>query len=821
MAFIRPETLPVYHRLPEISEKIKTGGVILRAAPGAGKTMLVPPLFAEAVSGKVLLIEPRRVAAKAAAAGIAEIHSWTVGREVGFIVRGESCCSAASKIIAVTPGVALSQIQQDPGLTGIDALIFDEFHERGVENDLMLAFAADIRNALRPELKIGIVSATMESGEIERFLQLPAVDVPGREFPVEYHYRGSSGDLKDLPSETASAVMESCRKFPGDILVFLPGKREIDQCYDILLPHLEDDVLIFKLHGSLPLEEQTVVLQSAPQGKRKIILSTNIAESSLTIDGVQVVVDSGWERRMTFMPGAGMPFLIPERISLASARQRAGRAGRTAAGNAVRLWDKAQERNFPEFHRAEITECDLSFPALQLSAWGCRVDRMQWLTPPPEAGWSAAEKLLRELKFIDSSSRLTELGRKAVNLPVHPRMAAMLLHSKRAGQTVAAVELALMLQERWSGQADESADISERLLKFRKTALRNPSLRREKEKLLLALGCRENKADDDFDILAELIACAYPEWVGRARKHHGTVYQLSGGRAAVLKEGDYLRSSEFLTIAELSGFTGSNAVIRQALPIEKCVVEKLFADVISDSVETFFDPATSSGGAKKVRKFGGMILQETPAVPDAELLGRAVIAEAVRRKLNLPPPSAKGALRLLERIRYACEEPDLDLPDWREEQFYAQLPELVLPFVPQLRSFAQLENAPWREILRAAVNPEDMRKLDKLYPDFYISPAGMEFKIDYSENPPAVSLQVQQLYGEKVHPSVGSRRLPLKLILLSPAQKPVQITSDLPGFWQGTWKLVRAEMKSRYPKHEWPEFPADAEPMRRSVKKSG
>ena len=805
--------LPVFQHLDTIKRHLTADRtIVIEAEPGAGKTMLIPALLREiSGEGMTLLVEPRRIAARAAACGIARMHGWEIGRETGFSVRGEHCRCRENGILAVTPGILLQMLQHDPVLEDVSGLIFDEFHERSMENDLALALVLDMRESLREDLRLAVMSATMDSDRNGRFLHAPVVRIPGRSFPVKISYQEIPPDLRELPVNVARTVLKNLAGADGDILIFLPGLREINVCREILEKTLEPEFVLHSLHGSLPLAGQQAALAPAPPGKKKIILATNVAESSLTIDGVTMVIDSGWEKQPVWHPGSQMNFLENRRITGASAGQRAGRAGRTAPGQAVRCYSKVTFDNLIPEKEPELLSADLAGFLLMIRCWGSEISQLRWLDMPPDAAVNSAEKLLKKLALLTPEGRPTASGRRAAGLPLHPRLAAMMIAAP-PGLRKEAAKLAACLEEKDDHLHFNSADLNLRLSEMHSSRKNYHIQHTVAARLLQEFPPGEADGSEDSGLL---IAAAFPEWIGRNRSRHGTVYQLSGGGGACLAESDYLREAEFLAIARLDGSSGGgNNPIRLALPVKQQSLEKHFAHAITSETVTFFDPESGRTAAFSERKLGSLVLNRTPAaVPPGEAV-TALLKEAFRRNIQLPPPEDKRGCSLLKRIRFAGNCGTAELPEKDEELILA-----LAPYFPEkITTFADLKKVDWYDLLGNITDYAARSEIDRLCPEYFTAPTGMKFAIDYSGEQPVLAIQIQQLYGVKVHPVIGKNRLPLKIELLSPARRPVQITSDLPGFWQGSWKLVRSEMRSRYPKHEWPEDPANAQPMRRSIK---
>ncbi len=806
--------LPVRLVLPQLVETLKANsGAVLAAAPGAGKTTLVPPALLEAFDGGILLLEPRRVAVRAAARRIASLLGETVGERVGYIVRGESRTALSNRLTVMTPGVLLRRLQSDPELDGVGLVIFDEFHERSLEADLDLAFALDVRENLRPDLKILIMSATLEAARVAELLgDAPVIDAPGRQFPVEIRYGEGGLDRFRPVSEAARATAKLFGESSGDLLVFLPGMGEIEACAGLLAGMLPESALLLKLHGSLDAAEQDRALAPAPAGRRKVVLATNVAESSITIDGITGVVDSGLERRMRFDPAAGIPFLEIGPISKASAAQRSGRAGRTRPGVALRLWNAFEEQTRPERTQPEILEADLAGFALETAAWGTPAEELRWLDPASRPGLEMARALLQKLGAFDPERRLTALGRELARLPVHPRIGAMLLEAKQLDLLPLGCEIAALLEERDSFRGFDGADLRERILRMRSNpgAFRNQLV--IKKQLLSLMGGKDGRCE--VDETGILVASAFPDWIGKARTRHSRSYLLSGGAGAQLAEGDDLCSNEYLAVARLSGSSGRDPVIRLAVPVELDVLLERFGDRIEsvDSVE--FDPEKERAYAYRETRLGALTLASTMrGEPPEYLLAESVLYAAVKRNMELPPPEAKAARQLFDRVAFARGQEPKRYPNWN---FHFE--DQVAPYLERVRSFADLRKLDWLLLMRNLLGFELLRELDSTYPEMFTTPAGAKHRIDYCNEIPTLSAKAQEFYGVKVHPTVGQKRIPLRIELLSPAHRPIQVTTDLPGFWRGNWPLVQKEMKSQYPKHLWPDDPAEAAATLRSVK---
>ena len=800
-------SLPVCAILPEFRHMLNTHNqLILSAAPGAGKTTVIPPETAKLVSGKIRLIEPRRIAAKAAAGRIAELDDSDIGSFSGYAVRGESKRGKNTKILAVTPGILLREFQSDPALEEVEVIIFDEFHERSWECDLLLALALDIQDSLRQDLKIIIMSATLATEQLKDFLPDAAVlESSGREYPVEVIYRpgACSTDSSQIVTESLRAAAALFREKEGDILVFLPGAGEIDTAAKALCQTLPD-ADIRCLHGAVEFKEQSRLLAPTSDGKKRIFLATNIAESSITIDGITSVVDCGWEKRMTHNPASGMPFLEMQRISQASALQRSGRAGRTAPGTAIRLYSQVEFNNLIRQRPPELTVCDLAPFVLHLADWGALVSQLKWLDPPPGAGLLNAGSLLRKIGAVTEENRLTEHGKKLNQLPLHPRLASMLLKAGKLDLQNTAIAIAAILENRIFKR--DTTDLRELLYDLK----RNPS--HIQKTVMHQLTALLGHSDDEIDpeSAGRLLCFAYPEWIAQKRGGNTSSYRLAGGRAGELSPDDPLRGQEFLAVAVLGGNREKDARIHLAAPVDKDELEQDFAELLSLQNSLDFDPDNGKVSAREELHLDNLVLSSKPIPPPPGTAGKAVLAAAIKRQNILPPENFKKANQLLARVRFACSsDPGAGFPDWSEENYPAVLEKLTEGFLDPVRSIPDLLKLNWDSIFEYALSMEQMHNLNKLYPEFFVTKRGYKIRIDYSGPVPTAAVRIQELYGVTVHPVIGRNKIPLRLELLSPARRPVQITMDLPGFWQGSWKLVRAEMRSRYPKHFWPESPTD------------
>lgn len=807
--------LPVEDALPPLREALmKRGEAVLVAPPGAGKTTRVPPaLLAEpwARAGKIVLLSPRRIAARAAAARMAFERGERVGDTVGYRVRLDAKISAKTRIEVVTEGVFTRMILDDPELNGVAAVLFDEFHERSLEGDLGLALARDAQSGLRPDLKIVVMSATLDAARIAALLgDAPVIVSEGRMFPVRQTYRPRDPRAR-LEDEVASAVRAVLASETGSMLVFLPGVREIERTAETLRATLTDPSAdIRPLYGAMSPADQDAAIAPAPPGRRKVVLATSIAETSLTIDGVRIVVDAGLARRPRFEPALGLSRLETVRASQAAITQRAGRAGRLEPGVCLRLWSEGETRALPLFDRPEILDADLSGLALDLAAWGVGdPNSLCWLDPPPKPAWSEAIALLKQIGALDDVGRLTEHGIAVARLPLPPRLAHMVIDAARNGEALLAARAAVLLTEQ--GLGGRSADLRERLHRFasergqRADAARSLAARIARQ----AGGGREGEVNEERAGAA--LALAYPDRVAKAR--NGAAYTMVNGRAASVDEASPLAREPFLVIADIAGAAG-RAQILLAAPIALADVEAMFANTIETHASAQVDPATGAMRGRRVRKLGRVVLSEAPLerLSGADL--EEALLDAVREQGLELLQWDEAARQARARIQFMRGLEGEAWPDWSDE---AALERLEHWLRPALSGAARLKDVDVARAILNALPYEQRRLLDTGAPARFETPAGSSLAIDYeAEGGPVLDVRLQEMFGQDKHPSIGGGRVPLTLRLLSPAHRPVQTTKDLPGFWRGSYAAVRTEMRGRYPKHPWPDDPLSAPPTRRA-----
>ncbi|WP_279480695.1 ATP-dependent helicase HrpB [Aureimonas sp. SK2] len=814
--------LPVSDVLAPLSAALMAhGAAVLVAPPGAGKTTLVPlHLLRDLPAGRIVLVEPRRLAARAAASRMADILGEEPGDTVGWRMRLDTRVSAATRIEVVTEGVATRMILSDPELSGIAAILFDEFHERSLDGDFALALALDVREALRPDLKLLVMSATLDGARVATLLgDAPVVESEGRAFPVTVRHR-DRGAAEAVEDAVAATVREAIGAGSGSILAFLPGQREIERTLERLEGRLPADVILAPLFGRLEGEAQDRAIRPAPAGRRKVVLATTIAETSITIDGVTTVVDSGLKRAPVFEPATGLQRLETVRVSRASADQRAGRAGRTAPGEAIRLWRAEQTAALEPFDQPEILSSDLSALVLDALAFGVSDPAsLRFLDPPPGPAVAEARALLKELGALDADGRMTPVGEAMRGLPLPPRLARMVAGAAKGTARREAARLAVLLTEPGLGGA--AVDLTERLRAWR--ADRSPRARSAEQLAgriaAAALPLLPDLLDDDDP--GALLSLAYPDRVALQRGGPGA-YLLSNGRGGVLDREHALSREAALVVADLQGVaTGAaqrTGCIRAAAAIDKARLDALLKARIVEEETLAFDPASRSVRARRVRRLGRAVLAETPLpTPAGEATGRALMTGI--REIGLRAlPWGKDGERLLARLRFLqpAYGTEAGWPSFSDEALLAELEDWLLPFVPGATALSQIGEGALREALLARLPHGEARRLDELAPSHFTAPTGSHLPIRYEAEGPVLAVRVQELFGLARHPAIAGGRLPLILELLSPAHRPIQITRDLPGFWRGSWADVRADLRGRYPRHSWPEDPASAPPTARA-----
>ena len=808
----RYQELPVSDVLAPLRAALaEAPSAVLAAPPGAGKTTLVPLVLAEEpwLSGKIILIEPRRLAARAAARRMAAMLCEEVGGTVGYRMRLDTKVSARTRIEVVTEGVFTRMALSSPDLEGIDCVIFDEFHERALEADFGLALALDIQSGLREDLRILVMSATLDTSRVAALMDdCPVIESLGRSHPVEIrHLDRSPGER--IEAAMTSAIESVHRTETGSILAFLPGQGEIRQVASRLEGRLGPLTDIQPLYGGLTSQEQDAAIKPAPEGRRKVVLATPVAESSITIDGVRIVIDSGLVRQPVYEPSTGITRLETIRASQASADQRAGRAGRTAPGIAVRLWRAEQTKALPAFSTPQVLASDLSAMVLDCLAWGVRDPRdLRFIDQPPEAAIAEARVLLESLGAIDADGGLTERGKRMRALALPPRLAAMVISGQEEGHGHAAAELAVLLTEQGLGGQD--ADLEVRLSRFRGD--RSPRGTAARALAARLAGGKASAADPCP--ASALLVHAFPDRIARQRGARGK-FVLANGRGAMIDETDRLAGSDFLVIADMSGKAQAARILAAAELSGEALDEVLDSRTVQ-SEECVFDPQSGSVRARRISRLGAITLSETPLPKPDAAAAMAVLCGAIRKLGFKALPFSAPGLQLRDRIGFLNRSLGAPWPDVSDEALLEGLETWFAPYQPGVLSLKSIDRDGLNEGLLSLCGPGARKELDRLAPTHYEAPTGSRLPIRYDEDSPVVAIRVQELFGETRHPAIAGGRLPLTLELLSPAHRPIQTTRDLPGFWRGSWADVRADMRGRYPRHPWPENPAEAAPTHRA-----
>ena len=803
--------LPVNEVLPELMASLATQpNAVLIAPPGAGKTTLVPLALLDAAwakSGRILLLEPRRLAARAAARRMAALLGEEVGDTIGYAMRMDSRQSARTRILIVTEGILARMILDDPELPGISAILFDEFHERSLDGDFGLALALDVQSALRPELRLLVMSATLDGGRVAGLLSdAPLLRSEGRSFPVDLRYDERPGTVT-VEDAVAKSIRDALVAESGSVLAFLPGQREIERTAERLAGRVGADVDVVPLYGNLDGKAQDAAISPAPEGRRKVVLATSIAETSITIDGVRVVVDSGLSRLPKYEPATGITRLETVRVSKASADQRAGRAGRTQPGVAIRLWRAEQTAALPAFAPPEILEADLSGLLLDCAAFGVSDPaRLSFLDPPPLPALNEARALLTTLGAIDSTGRITASGRAMRRLALPVRLAHMVSQAATSGEAVNAAMLAVLVTER--GLGGDSADLERRLLRFASERSPRATAARQLAERLARQVDGNTASPSTSGAAGPLLIHAWPDRVAMARGERGR-FVLSNGRGAMLDAADPLAAEKFLVVADLQG-KAQNARIVSAAAVSEADVRAALGGRIERRKETLFDLEKRAVRIRETERLGAILLGErllpAPTGADAD---RAVIDAARAHGLALLPWNAETE-RLRHRLGWLHRGLGAPWPDMSDDALIASLDDWLLPFLSGAASVARIDPGALHSGLMSLVPHNLQRKISNLAPTHYDAPSGSSVPIRYDGETPVLGIRVQELFGLSQHPSIAGGAVPLTLELLSPAHRPIQTTRDLPGFWRGSWADVRADMRGRYPKHVWPDNPLAA-----------
>jgi ATP-dependent helicase HrpB len=846
--------LPIDDVLPELAGALRAGSSAVLVAPtGAGKTTRVPPaLLAAGIAGdlRIVMLEPRRIAARAAARRMAEENGWTLGGEVGYQVRFDRRAGPSTRILVVTEGILVQMLQADPFLEEAGAVLFDEIHERNLQTDLSLAMARRVQKEVRPDLRLLAMSATIDPGPIASYLgEAPVIESRGRLHPVEIEYldprRGRrEGDAPPLPARITAAVRQALERSAGDVLVFLPGVGEIQRAGEALAPlAAESGLAVLPLYGDLPADRQDAVLR--PLDRRKVVLATNVAETSITVDGVTAVVDSGLVRRLRYDPATGLDRLELGKVSRASADQRAGRAGRQAPGVCLRLWGEWEHPTLPERETPEIRRVDLAGPALQLLAWGeGDPAAFDWFEAPDPAVLTAATDLLRRLGASDPHG-LTPTGTAMARLPVHPRLARLLLEGHRLGHPREAALLAALLSERdpfprsprsergTGPRRSSRSDLLDRLdalEAFERRDRSGPDLHVGAARFVLQardqladlirreLGPSPGRSEDRDEALLRALLVAYPDRVARRREPRSPRAVMVGGRGVRLAEESAALEPELFLALDLDAGRGgpaSEALVRLASEVDPAWLP---ADALRTAVEVAFDPERERVVAWKRTRFEDLILSEAEAPPPVREAEQVLLQAAADRLDRALPLDDSDVASFLTRVRCLREwMPELGLPAFETEG----LVQLLSSLIAGKRSFAELRRAPLLDVLRGALSWEQLQALEREAPERLEVPSGSRIQVRYEPGrPPVLAARIQEMFGLAETPRLAAGRVPVLLHLLAPNHRPQQVTHDLRSFWENTYREVRKELQGRYPKHAWPEDPWSAKPQRKLGKRT-
>ena len=798
--------LPVTECLPRLLEVLGTKpNAVLVAPPGAGKTTCVPLALLDVApinQGRILMLEPRRLAARATANRMASLIGEKVGRTIGFRTRLESAVSAATRIEVVTTGLLVRRLLGDPGLDGVSTVILDEIHERSLEADLALALCLDAQAMLRPDLKLLAMSATLDGARLSAIMNAPIVESAGRMHPVEVrHAARDLKDVRDLPEAMARAIRGALEEAPGDVLAFLPGMGEIRRT-ETALDGI--DALVLPLHGDLPPAAQDLALR--PAEGRRVVLATAIAETSLTVPGVRIVIDGGFRRAPCFDPASGLTRLATERVSRAAADQRAGRAGREAPGLAVRLWTEAAQRGLRPYDRPEILEAELSGLVLDCAAWGTSPNKLAFPDTPPEGPLAAARELLVELGAMDEAGNITPLGERMSRLGAHPRLSAMMLAAEDSAQAARACDIAALLEGRDPLRAgpETQSDIMARLEVLAdpsgatdRNAIRGITQAARQYRSRLGIGAERKAAGDP----APLIAAAFPDRLAQRRGEPGS-FRLSGGGGAKLPVTDPLAKANLLAVAALEMKT--SPLIRMAAPLDVADLPAALAAQIKETVETSLDPVIGSVLARRRKCFGALVLEERSAAPDAVDAAAALLAAVRSDPSRLPWDESARNLQARLKLMHGLEADIWPAAD--DDSLIASLEEWLGPHLHGLTRLSDVAGLDLNTILLDRLDWSLKNRLEKELPTHLPLPGGRA-AVDYTQPVPIASARAQYFYGLAETPKLAGGRVSLRLALLSPAGRPIALTADIAGFWRGAWADARRDMRGRYPKHNWPENP--------------
>ncbi|MEY9462499.1 ATP-dependent helicase HrpB [Bradyrhizobium ottawaense] len=811
--------LPIDAVLDDLSRALEaSNAAVLVAPPGAGKTTRVPLALLDAPwakGKKIIVLEPRRIAARASADRMAKSLGERAGETVGYRVRFGSKISRTTRIEVVTEGIFTRQILDDPELSGVAAILFDEFHERSLDADMGLALARDAQTGLREDLRILVMSATLDGARVARLLgEAPVVESEGRAFPVETRYLGRKADAP-IERQMADAIASALRADSGSVLAFLPGAAEIRRTQNFLSERVQDaSIEIVPLFGALDAAVQDRAISPAPKGMRKVVLATSIAETSLTIEGVRIVVDSGLARVPRYEPDIGLTRLETVRAARAAVDQRRGRAGRTEPGVCYRLWDEPQTASLAPYTQPEILSADLSSLVLDLAQWGVSDPAaLSFLDPPPAPAWKEAKSLLSELNALDGDGRITAEGKSLRALALPPRLARMIVDSHRAGEGEAAAEIAAIITER--GLGGDSVDLEHRRDQFRRDRSPRAASARDLARRWASQVAASERAGPQDDLSTGLmLAYAFPDRVARNRGNGSFV--LANGRGAAVEQTSSLARAPYIAIGEMTGTAASGRILLAA-QITESEIERHFAEHIESADEISFDRGAMALRARRKRVLHAITLSEatlaiSPSEDTARIFADGLIAAGLDRL-----PWSKAAKQWRDRVMFLRKAEGDSWPDLSDEGLIARRDDWLVPALYDKIALKDISPGDLSDALMALLPWEMRARLEREAPTHFEAPTGSMLAIDYeAEQGPTIAVRLQELFGLNAHPSIAAGKVPLVLELLSPAQRPVQVTRDLPGFWRGSYAAVRSDLRGRYPRHPWPDDPASAVPTRRA-----
>ncbi len=807
-------TLPIGEVARDVNDALRCHpAAVVTAPPGAGKSTLLPLTIhagLEQSAEKVVLLEPRRVAARQIAERMAQMTGTIVGDHVGYRVRFESKVSARTRIEVLTEGVLTRMMVDDPTLDGISVVIFDEFHERSLITDAALALVRETQRTIRPDLKIVVMSATIDTSALCHALQAPLVESRGRMYDVQVSH-GTDITPRQCAEAVAATVCQAWRETSGSILAFLPGEAEISRCCELLQGAFTPDTTLYPLYGRLSASEQRAAVAPPKSGERKVVLATPIAETSITIEGVTVVVDSGFCRRMVYDPGNALERLETVRISMDMARQRTGRAGRVAPGRCYRLWSKATEARMDACREPEIMTADLTTLTLDIAAWGgSEMERMPWMTPPPARHLQRARLLLRCLGAIDGRGRITSHGTALSKLPCHPRIAQMLTMADNKPLKALATDIAALLEERDPLSDANDSDLNRRIIELREARQKHAPGRWRRVALTAEQYRRMVRAGEDNQVMSpydagRLIALAYPERIAKAEPD-GT-YKLANGEHATLDTCDSLHGYTFLAVA----------AVGRKIFLASPVAEEAVAPLATTHQRVAWDDAAGRVTATCERRIGSIVLSEKPTEAVAYDQAIRIVAQTIRREGRSLLRLTDGFFLLQRRIATCAQwHPELSLPDVSLDALFENAAEWLPLYIGKSLTATELKKIDMTAVLWAQLSYEQQQAVERLAPSYITVPTGSRIRIDYREgaDAPVLSVRLQECFGMTDTPRVDNGTRPVLMELLSPGFKPVQLTKDLRSFWNDAYFEVRKEMRRRYPKHHWPDNPLEAEAVR-------